>query len=77
MPVAEQAPSGEPEMSLIDEVLIDHDGDARAAIQTLLQDCEHLRRQLLVADHAVSRGLTRGWRPSFERDKECPDGRTA
>ncbi|MGF9694678.1 hypothetical protein AAIH46_17800 [Rhizobium sp. 0TCS1.26] len=44
-----------------------HGGDARAAVATLLDDCRHLRLQLALAEGATSRGMTRGWRPSFER----------
>ena len=44
-----------------------HDGDARAAIATLLDDCRHLRLQLALTEAAMSRGFTRGWTPSSER----------
>ncbi|MGJ7043545.1 hypothetical protein J2Y63_006829 [Shinella sp. BE166] len=52
----------------IDEVLAWHDGDARATIETLLADCGHLRQQVELADRAMSRGFTRGWRPQADRD---------
>lgn len=52
----------------IDEALSWHDGDARAAIATLLADCAYLRWQLDLADRAMSRGFSRGWRPSADRD---------
>ncbi|WP_377292694.1 hypothetical protein [Rhizobium sp. SG2393] len=51
----------------VDEVLSYHAGDVRAAIQTLLKDCVHLREQLALTEAAISRGMTRGWRPAFER----------
>lgn len=54
----------------IDEVevaLAWHGGDARAAIATLLDDCRHLRLQLVLTEAAISRGFTRGWKPSPER----------
>jgi hypothetical protein len=51
----------------VEAVLSWHDEDAKAAIATLLQDCRHLREQLALAEGAMSRGMTRGWRPSFER----------
>lgn len=38
----------------IDEALSWHDGDARAAIATLLADCAHLRWQLELAGRAMS-----------------------
>lgn len=52
----------------IDEALAWHDGDARAAIATLLADCAYLRWQLELAGRAMSAGFTRGWRPHFERE---------
>lgn len=52
----------------VDVVLTWHQGDARAAIATLLQDCSHLRKQLQVTEAAMSTGFTRGWRPSYDRD---------
>lgn len=52
----------------VDKALAWHGGDARATITTLLGDCCHLRRQLALADAAMSRGFTRGWRPSSDRD---------
>lgn len=51
----------------VEAVLSWHDEDAKAAIATLLQDCRHLRGQLALAEGAISRGMVRGWRPSFER----------
>jgi hypothetical protein len=51
----------------LEDVLSYHGGDALAAVQTLLSDCRHLRRELVLAEGAMSRGMTRGWRPSFER----------
>lgn len=52
----------------VDEALAWHGGDARATITTLLADCGYLRWQLALADKAISRGFTRGWRPHQERD---------
>ncbi len=51
----------------VEAVLSWHDENAKAAIATLLDDIHHLRDQLLLADQALSQGLTRGWRPSLER----------
>jgi hypothetical protein len=51
----------------VEAVLSWHDEDAKAAIATLLQDCRHLRSQLALAEGAMSRGMVRGWRPSFDR----------
>ncbi|MBY3386428.1 hypothetical protein [Rhizobium laguerreae] len=50
------------------EVIAYHRGDAHAAIDTLLEDIRHLRRQLALAEGAMSRGMTRGWRPDYDRD---------
>jgi len=60
----------------VDEVaaaLAWHNGDARATIRTLLDDCRHLREQLALAQISMSIGFTRGWSPSFER-VETPCG---
>ena len=45
-----------------------HMGDMLAAIGTLLDDIRHLRQQLALAEGATSRGMTRGWQPSYDRD---------
>lgn len=50
------------------EVIAYHGGDTRAAIATLLADVRHLRQQLALAEGAMSRGMARGWRPSYDRD---------
>lgn len=62
--------------SPIDEALAWHDGDARATIETLLADCGHLRQQVELADKAMSRGFTRGWRPETDRNAS-PDEKGA
>ncbi|MGO6968215.1 hypothetical protein [Rhizobium leguminosarum] len=56
------------ERSEIEAVLAYHGADARAAIGTLLEDIKHLRRQLALTEGAMSRGMARGWRPSYDRD---------
>lgn len=58
----------EPKASEADLALAYHDGDPLATIATLLEDLKHLRQQLVLAEGAMSRGMTRGWSPSFERD---------
>ncbi len=55
----------------VEAVLAWHDEDAKAAITTLLDDIHHLRAQLTLADQALSRGMTRGWRPIFRRNSDC------
>jgi hypothetical protein len=62
----EPAPSS-PEAE-VNEVLRYHDGDASAAVRTLLEDCRHLREQLALAQMGMSIGFTRGWKPRFDRD---------
>ncbi|MGO8503232.1 hypothetical protein AB9F35_17270 [Rhizobium leguminosarum] len=52
----------------IEAVLAWHDDNARAAIGTLLEDIRHLRQQLALAEGVMSRGMARGWRPSYDRD---------
>ena len=57
-----------PADSQLAEVIAYHEGDMQAAISTLLDDVRHLRQQLAFAEGAISRGMTRGWRPSYDRD---------
>jgi hypothetical protein len=65
--VDEKSDMAEPSPSELDQVLSHHDGDALAAVQTLLEDCRHLRLQISLAQSAMSPGFTRGWRPSYDR----------
>ena len=44
-----------------------NDGDLRATISMLLDDCRHLRLQLAIAEAGMSPGYTRGWAPNFKR----------
>jgi hypothetical protein len=62
------APRHDQNSNVIDEALAWHDGDARATIATLIADCGHLREQLALSDRAMSRGFTRGWKPTPDRD---------
>ncbi len=52
----------------VEAALAFHDDDAKATIATLLEDIKHLRMQLALAEVAMSRGITRGWAPKYERD---------
>lgn len=45
-----------------------HDGNAVAAVETLLDEIHHLQNQLSMAVAAMGRGYTRGWKPSGERE---------
>lgn len=51
----------------VEAALAWHNGDVHATVVTLLEDCRHLRQQLALTEGAMSRGMTRGWRPSFDR----------
>ncbi|OWV72256.1 dehydrogenase [Rhizobium sp. R634] len=57
-----------PLASELDEVVAFHNGDMRAAIIALLEDIRHLRHQLVLAEGAMSKGMARGWRPTYDRD---------
>nr|WP_082342406.1 MULTISPECIES: hypothetical protein [unclassified Shinella] len=59
----------------IDEALSWHDGDARAAIATLLAECVYLRWQLELADRAMGAGFTRGCPPRVRRPSRCYSAR--
>lgn len=56
------------EPSPVDQAIAWHDGDLRATITTLLEDCRFLREQVDTASKCMSRGMTRGWVPSVDRD---------
>lgn len=53
----------------VDAALAWHHGDPRATIATLIEDCRHLRCQLALTEGAMSRGMTRGWAPSYDRSE--------
>lgn len=59
-------PSADP----IEHLIAWHDGDTRAALRTLLDDCRDLRERLAIAEAAMGRGYTRGWKPSLGLDSE-------
>lgn len=44
-----------------------HDDNVNATIATLLEDIRHLRHQLALTEGAMSRGMTHGWTPAFDR----------
>ncbi|GAA5542625.1 MULTISPECIES: hypothetical protein [Brucella/Ochrobactrum group] len=48
----------------IDLVLAFHDGDVRAAIETLLKDRDFLVKEIEYASLAMSMGFARGWKPT-------------
>lgn len=55
------------EVDLADSVLKAYGGDARAAIRELLLDADFLRDQLYTASCIMSAGMSRGWKPRYER----------
>lgn len=57
-----------PDADPVDHIIAWHDGDSRAAIETLMEDILHLRMQLGLATAAMGRGFTRGWMPEVDRD---------
>lgn len=57
---------GSLEMSPVDQAIEWHEGDLRATIATLIEDCRLMRERLYTAERCMSRGLTRGWKPSDE-----------
>ncbi|MGP4671806.1 dehydrogenase [Agrobacterium salinitolerans] len=57
----------EPEADPVDHIIAWHDGDSRAAIETLMEDIQHLRMQLALATAAMGKGFTRGWKPEAAR----------
>lgn len=54
----------------VEAALAWHDEDPRATIVTLLLDCKHLREQLALAEQFISRGISRGWSPQFQRPED-------
>ncbi|TCM58219.1 hypothetical protein C8J36_101118 [Rhizobium sp. PP-F2F-G48] len=48
-------------------IIQEHDGDAFEAIKTLVLELDFARDQLHIASSLLSRGMGRGWLPSFTR----------
>lgn len=67
IPAEETGTQSPPEVYLAESVLSAHDGDALAAIRSLLADADFLRDQLWIASSLMSKGIARGWKPSYER----------
>ena len=55
------------DVDLVDAMLACHRGDHRAAIAELMADADFLRDQLYAASRLISQGMTRGWKPKYER----------
>ena len=56
-----------PDIDLAESVLKAAGGDALAAIRSLLDDADFLRDQLFIASNLMSKGISRGWKPKYER----------
>lgn len=67
IPDAETDTQSTTEIDLAMSVLTAHGGDALAAIRQLLEDADFLRDQLWIASNLMSKGMSRGWRPQYER----------
>lgn len=67
IPLVETDTQSDTEVDLAVSVLNAHDGDALAAIRSLLADADFLRDQLYIASSLMSKGIGRGWRPQYER----------
>lgn len=67
IPDAETGTQSPTDVDLAVSVLTAHDGDALAAIRSLLEDADFLRDQLFIASSLMSKGISRGWRPQYER----------
>lgn len=57
-------------IEVADYILQCHDGDAKAAIEAMQDEIEHLQHQLSLAVVAMGRGYTRGWVPSGDRNAD-------
>ncbi|WP_421362202.1 hypothetical protein [Agrobacterium rosae] len=55
-------------IDVADYILACHDGNAKAAIEAMQEEIEHLQHQLSLAVVAMGRGYTRGWVPSEGRN---------
>ena len=58
----------EPDADPVDHIIAWHDGDSRAANETLMDDILHLRMQLALATAAMGTGFTRGCKPDADLD---------
>ncbi|RCW80170.1 hypothetical protein [Phyllobacterium bourgognense] len=54
----------------VDQLLTKHNGDAHAAIRTLLSEREFLMKKLHYACIAMGHGFARGWKPKTLTSRE-------
>ena len=67
VPEEETGTQSPPEVDLAVSVLAAARGDPLLAIRSLLQDADYLRDQLWIASNLMSKGISRGWKPKYER----------
>nr|WP_244625086.1 hypothetical protein [Rhizobium daejeonense] len=65
--LSEQSPPQSKPADPVADAIAWHNGDAVAAVATLIEDCRFLRQQLALAEGLMSCGMSRGWRPRYER----------
>lgn len=58
------------DINVADHILFCHDGNAKAAVEAMQEEIEHLQHELRLAVGAMGRGYTRGWVPSEDRDAD-------
>ena len=67
IPDAETGTQSPAEVDLAVSVLAAAGGDPLVAIRELLADADFLRDQLWIASNLMSKGISRGWKPKYER----------
>lgn len=67
IPDAETGTQSPAEVDLAVSVLKGAGGDPLVAIRSLLADADFLRDQLYIASNLMSKGISRGWKPQYER----------
>ncbi|MBY5462038.1 hypothetical protein [Rhizobium leguminosarum] len=67
IPDAETGTQSPAEVDLAVSVLKAAGGDPLVAIRSLLADADFLRDQLYIASNLMSKGISRGWKPQYER----------
>lgn len=53
--------------TLAEEIIASYNGDHRAALKSVLADSLFFQSQLHTASCLLSKGMGRGWTPTFER----------
>lgn len=63
----EAPPAKVENIDMVRALLDAHRGDYRSVVVALLEDNDFLRDQLYTASCLMSSGLSRGWKPRYER----------